>query len=90
MNVHVYMRVHMYVCILVCMLVCMYERVCVYGYVPLLYYSSVGGELFLNLPIVKPILTFFQVKITIRCIDGLRELTFKSAKSCGCSVCRKD
>ncbi|CAH1791440.1 unnamed protein product [Owenia fusiformis] len=30
-----------------------------------------------------------DVVVNVRCIDGMREYTFKSAASCKCSICRR-
>ncbi|XP_041351877.1 thyrostimulin alpha-2 subunit-like [Gigantopelta aegis] len=30
-----------------------------------------------------------DVKVRVRCIDGFREIVFKSARSCACSICRR-
>lgn len=31
-----------------------------------------------------------DVAVNVMCLDGQRELTFKSAKSCSCYHCKKD
>lgn len=31
-----------------------------------------------------------QVSVRVMCLNGFRELTFKSAKSCACYHCKKD
>ncbi|XP_070180127.1 thyrostimulin alpha-2 subunit-like [Littorina saxatilis] len=31
-----------------------------------------------------------DVPVQVRCVDGVKEIVFKSARSCGCSLCRRE
>lgn len=35
-------------------------------------------------------MTSVQVEVGVLCLDGVRDLVFKSAKSCSCYHCKKD
>ncbi|XP_076463765.1 thyrostimulin alpha-2 subunit-like [Babylonia areolata] len=31
-----------------------------------------------------------DIPVQVRCVDGVKEIVFKSAKSCACSICRRE